>query len=206
MIVDSSNDLADRSYRLFADNSFQLQTFYNNAWLTSLRLFPSGEINIGKPAPTGISLGSFRVTTDFYFDDPGTFNSAITMNSDLLLEGTNVKDKLDTISAPELIRVDAHQNPGGVENWNRMGDGTTCLIHDSTGTTRQRLPVNPVSGQVIDLFCALGGTINIHTGYDRPFHGSSTGLSGSHQCNLNNLGVQIFRVVYIAGEDEWLLI
>ena len=77
---------------------------------------------------------------------------------------------------------------------------------DSTGTTRQRLPVDPVDGQVIDLFCALGGTINIHTGYDRPFHASSTGLSGSHQCNLNNLGVQIFRVVYIEGEDEWLLI
>mgnify|MGYP003715121621 CR=1 FL=1 len=41
-IVDSSNNLADRSYRLFADNSFQLQTLYNNVWLTSLRLFPGG--------------------------------------------------------------------------------------------------------------------------------------------------------------------
>ena len=102
-IVDSSNNLADRSYRLFADNSFQLQTFYNNAWLTSLRLFPSGEINIGTPAPTGTSLGKFRCKNTFYYDDTGVFNSAVTMNSDLLLEGVNVKDKLDTISAPTKI-------------------------------------------------------------------------------------------------------
>jgi len=45
------------------------------------------------PAPSGISLGSFRVASDFYFNSTGTFNSAITMNSDLLLEGVNVKDK-----------------------------------------------------------------------------------------------------------------
>ena len=120
-----------------------------------------------------------------------------------------MKDKLDTISAPELLRVDAHQTPGGVENWNRMSDSITCFVHDHTGTSRQRLPVNPVDGQIIDLFCAASsgtGSINLHTGYDRPFHSASTGLSGSHQCNLNSVGTQVFRVVYIDSEDEWLLI
>ena len=103
MIVDSSNDLADRSYRFFADNSLQFQTYTGGAWMTGLRLFPGGQVNIGLPAPSGISLGSFRVASDFYFNSTGTFNSAVTMNSDLILEGTNVKDKLDTIAAPTKI-------------------------------------------------------------------------------------------------------
>jgi len=207
--VDSTaNDLLDQKYRLATgvdnNNDFQIQTWYNNAWLTSFRVFPDSSVIFG-PA-TSSALGGFRVKKTFWFDLSGTFAGVVTMSNDLLLEGINVKDKLDSISAPELIRVDAHQTPGGVENWNRMGDGTTCLIHDSTGTTRQRLPVNPVDGQQIDIFCSSGGTINLHTGYDRPFHSASTGLSGTHQCNLNNLGAQMFRVVYIGGEDEWLLI
>ena len=119
-------------------------------------------MNFGPAASA--SLGGFRVKKTFWFDLAGTFAGVVTMSNDLLLEGVNVKDKLDTISAPELLRVDAHQTPGGVENWNRMSDSLTVFIHDHTGTSRQRLPVNPVDGQIIDLFCAASsgtGSINL---------------------------------------------
>ena len=131
------------------------------------------------------------------------------MSNDLLLEGINVKDKLDAISAPELLRNNVHQTPGGVENWNRMSDSLTVFIHDTNSTSKQRLPVSPVDGQIIDIFCAAGaglGTIILHTGYDHDFHSASTGFSNTGQCNLNSVGTQRFKVVFIESTDEWLLI
>ena len=182
--------------------------------MTGMRMFPTGQINIGLPAPTGISLGSFRVKSDFYYDQTGTFNSAVTMNSDLILEGINVKDKLDTISssAPSMVRNTVHMQPGSnPANWELLPDDLTTLVHDTNSTSRYRLPQTPVDGQLIHVMsCAASGTgtINLNTGSfsGRTFQPNSTGIASTIQVNLNSVGTNSWTIVYIDDTNEWLFV
>ena len=127
--VDSTaNNLLDQKYRLATgvdnNNDFQIQTWYNDAWLTAFRVFPDSTVNFG-PA-TSASLGGFRVKKTFWFDLAGTFAGVVTMSNDLLLEGVNVKDKLDQISAPYIITRTHANIPGGWgdnNNWYTIPSG-----------------------------------------------------------------------------------
>ena len=202
-----TNNLLDHHYAMRTGPSSNEWSFQSeqadNTWKTCMRFAPTGQCIFGEA--TNYNLADFRVKGTSYFD------LGVTMNSTLTVQGTNVKDALDNLpSGPLLERNTVHMTPGSYPNWPLWDDDLTVFIHDTNSTSRYRLPANPTDGQQISIYCASGsglGTINLHTGGTGPtFHTSSTGYASTVQANLNSVGTQRFKVVYIDATTQWLLI
>ena len=172
---------------------------------------------------------SFRCKEDSVFEKSVTVSTELTISSTPVLQtlvahavsiGANAAGVVANaagvvtaiaVNGPSLEINSAHMNPGGYTNWPILNVKT--FVHNTTQASRYRLPEFPEDGQSILIMTAGGatfGTINLHTGAwgtpGRTFHAASTGLNGTVQCDLNNVGMQVFHVTYIASSNQWLLI
>ena len=226
-INDTSVNDEDRIWYIRNDSLNHSELVIQHEWLgvtkTPLRIFSDGRVAFsGATSSSGHGV-VFQDTIlaksvlHLWDDIDGTaYNSSANFGTGtvtcgvITLAGIDVEDKLDEIPVPLLERNTVHMNPGNYTVWPILDD-VTVFVHDTTQTSRYRLPEFPVDGQQLLILTAVAagqGTINIHTGAfsGRTFHWKSTGFASSVQCNLNSVGTTKFHCVYISALNQWLLV
>ena len=230
--VDDTGNSIDKVWEILTDKNEHSDLLIRTPWSPgvykeAIRCFADGSIAFGKESNSGFGTvfgrsALFHEATSFYSDvSLATYNKNLTTGTgaitcgSVIVSGTSlgpaVAANVTAIAAIQhsLELNETHMNPGQYYNWPLL-TGKTVLHHNSTQSSRYRLPEFPVDGQQLTIFCSSGGAINLHTGAfgdpDRTFHPNSTGLVGTTQCNLGSLGTQIFHCVYTEDNDQWLLI
>ena len=230
--VDDTGNSIDKVWEILTDSDEHSDLLIRTPWSPgvykeAIRCFADGSIAFGKESNSGFGTvfgrtALFHETCTFYSDvSLATYNKSLTCGTgaitcgSLIVSGTSigpaVAANVTAIAAIQhsLELNETHMNPGQYYNWPLL-TGKTVLHHNSTQSSRYRLPEFPVDGQQLTIFCSSGGNINLHTGAfgtpNRTFHANSTGLASTVQCNLGSLGTQIFHVVYTEDNDQWLLI
>ena len=208
IVVDSTtNDLLDHRYRLVTNEANSMEWAFqswqtNNTWLTAFRVAPTGQLIFGNA--TSYGLADFRVKGTSYFD------TTCTMNGNLLLQGTNVKDKLDDIPSPVLVRSTAHENPGSPALYDILPDNITVFVHDQNQTSRRRMPLNKVDGKTFIIMAAADtglGNMELHSGFlSSKFHPNSVGYWIADVYSVSGIGARKLTATYIAATDLWLIL